>query len=127
MNSQAHGRKPLPSPRSVQDRVIEKVKSVRISPKGMAIFDALLGIQPRRTDPAIVELVITVDDMLLARHEGDVGFNDVIGPASNLTENALGIARTAEMSEEEKAHFIGLIDGLRVHPTPSRCRPLGHP
>jgi hypothetical protein len=73
------------------------------------------------TSPTIAELTVTSDGHLLARHEGDCGFNNYIGRAADLECNwkrllvAAGLT-DAERQEAEAAYLraLGLTPTFQV-------------
>jgi len=52
-----------------------------------ALVSYVMGMDPPAAEPTIVELTTTSDGMLLARNEGDCGFNEFIGGASDYKKN----------------------------------------
>jgi len=86
---------------ALRDSVTEKILAVKVSPKFMAILDCLLDVEPRRTDPGLVSLVITSDGGLLGQPSGHVGYNDFIGNESDLFYNLQGVAEVAELTDDE--------------------------
>ena len=65
-----------------------------------AIVAYLLGC--RWTSPAIAELVVTTDGHVLARHEGDCGSNDYIGPIDQLDANWQRLLDAADLTAAER-------------------------
>ena len=57
-----------------------------MSPKMVAIVTYVLGMKPL-TSPHIVELTVTSDGFLLARNDGEIGFDNFIGEADDYKEN----------------------------------------
>lgn len=57
------------------------------------------------TPAGIVEMTVTSDGFVLARAEGDIGFNEFIGPKSELDDNCDRLAKAAELTEEETTEF----------------------
>lgn len=80
----------------------EKLHPTRIRTSGRmnALVACILG--ERWTDPAIAELCITSDGMLLGRLEGDIGFNEFLGGAGEFEENIEGFLAVAELTDEER-------------------------
>ena len=54
------------------------------------------------TSPAIAELVVTSDGHLLARNEGDCGFNNYIGIATDLEANWKRLLTAAGLTDAER-------------------------
>lgn len=86
---------------TVKDQVRHKLQSVRMSGRMAALLGAVF--QEAWTEPRIVELYQTSDGFLLARHEGDSGFNDFIGAVSDWRRNVLGIAKVAGLTPRQLA------------------------
>jgi hypothetical protein len=81
-----------------------------MSPKMAAIVACILDDQATfRTQPVIVELCITSDGGLLARHAGDIGFNDFIGSADDLERNLTQLEIAAELTPDEIDQFDALV------------------
>jgi hypothetical protein len=87
-------------------------RRVRVSPKFCAMLACLL--EDHWTEPAIAELVITSDGHLLARHEGDCGFNDFIGDSGDLFRNLRGVSAAAGLTSEETEWLLQRAEGLRA-------------
>lgn len=71
-----------------------------MSPKMASIVGFVLG--ERFTDPAIEDMIVTVDGCVLAQHEGDVGFNDFVGAKSDLVRNWNNLLDAAGLTPEER-------------------------
>ncbi|HET6329216.1 MAG TPA: hypothetical protein VFF76_00375 [Holophagaceae bacterium] len=87
-------------------RHFEAIKTVSCSARFTAILDHLLGFE-ERAQPAIAALSITSDGCVLARREGDCGFNDFIGEVNDLRRNILGIAKVAGLTPQEAEEVHG--------------------
>lgn len=72
-----------------------------MSGKMAAIVGCIIGEQ--LTDPQIDQLLVTSDGGLLARLEGDVGFNDFIGTFEDLKRNWQDLLAAADLKPEELA------------------------
>lgn len=72
----------LREPDQIRHDCAEKLKKVQTS----GLFTAVLGclLEEHWTEPRIAQLCITTDRFLLARKEGDVGFNEFVGGKGNL-------------------------------------------
>ncbi len=53
----------------------------------------------------IAEMTVTSDGFVLARTEGDIGFNSFIGTKAELDDNCDRLAKAAKLTEEEAAEF----------------------
>ncbi len=69
------------------------------------------------TSPTIAELVITSDGHLLARHEGDCGFNNYIGRAVDLECNWKRLLVAAELSDAERQEAEAAYERALLTPT----------
>lgn len=88
---------------SISDTLARKLHPVRfpgMSTKMAAIVGCILDRQ--YTQPSISELVITSDGCVLARHDGDIGYNDFIGARSDLERNWKRLLDVAELTDEER-------------------------
>lgn len=57
-------------------------------------------------EPAIAELVVTSDGVVLAAREGDTGANDMIGEKADLNRNLVNLLNaTPDLTEDEIALF----------------------
>ncbi len=83
--------------------LIQKLHPTRfigMSGKMAAIVGRILG--QHWTSPAIAELVVTSDGHLLARNEGDCGFNNYIGIATDLEANWKRLLVAAGLTDAER-------------------------
>ena len=71
-----------------------------MSSKMAAIVGCILDRQ--YTQPSISELVITSDGCVLARHDGDIGYNDFIGARSDLERNWNLLLDVAGLTDDER-------------------------
>ena len=81
-----------------------------MSGKMAAIVACIL--REKWTEPAMAELCITSDGGLLARMEGDIGFNDFLGSVYDLERNVSNLLEVAELTKEERAEWDGLYAGI---------------
>ena len=58
------------------------------------------------TDPAIGEMAITSDGVLMAGNVGDIGLNDIVGDAADLDNNLHGLAATCALSPVDTAELL---------------------
>jgi hypothetical protein len=65
-----------------------------------AVVGCILG--RRWSRPRIVELVITSDGFVLARNEGHIGFDNIVGTAADLERNWANLLRAAGLTTEEQ-------------------------
>jgi hypothetical protein len=72
----------------------------RMSGRMAAVTGYILG--RRWTRPRIVELVVTSDGWLLARDEGQVTCNVIVGTAADLERNWNSLLDAAGLTSEEK-------------------------
>lgn len=94
---------------SIRSTLIEKLSRVRVSGKFVALLDCMLDKQPRRTSPALAELVATSDGFVLGRRAGDIGFNDILCTVTELERNVKGLAAVAELTEDELQALLDMM------------------
>lgn len=97
--------------------VIERVKGNRIH-CGAARFDRDTGLPVGSwlgdwTKPKIAELRITFDRGLLARLEGEIGFDLFIGAESDLIRNIHGVAGVAGLDGDEVGFLLGRVAEIK--------------
>ena len=88
---------------NTNDSLVQKLHPVRfpgMSAKMAAIVGCILDCQ--YTQPSIAELVITSDNCVLARHEGDIGCNDFIGARTDLERNWKRLLDVAGLTGDER-------------------------
>lgn len=88
-----------------------------LSPMFVAILAYLIG--ETLTDPEIAEMTVTTDGHVIARNDGDIGFNAYIGHESDLDRNLRGWCKATECTAEETdailAHVAEMIPGALAH------------
>jgi hypothetical protein len=92
-------------PNDVNQRVREKLDPKRY-PNMSAQMAALLGcilLKDFGVTPVISELIVTSDGFLMARDEGDIGFNRFLGAASELRQNWERLVSVAGLAADEHA------------------------
>ena len=72
-----------------------------MSGKMAAIVGYILGEEWSK--PRIAELVITSDGWVLARDEGQIGFDTIVGTAADLERNWGNLLRAAGLTSDEQA------------------------
>ena len=88
---------------NTNDTLAQKLHPVRfpgMSAKMAAIVGCILDRQ--YTQPSIAELVVTSDGCVLARHDGDIGYNDFIGARSDLERNWKRLLDVAGLTKNER-------------------------
>lgn len=73
----------------------------------MAYVDALADIQPRRTDPAAVDLLLTEDQRVFVIFEGDRPH--YLGRSCDVREWLRALATAAALSSRERAWLLARI------------------
>jgi len=98
-------------PEEIRASCAEKLRPIETSP----MFRAILGcfLDEDWTEPKILQLVVTHDRCVLARAEGDVGFDKFIGAESDLIRNIHGVATTAELDGDEVGYLLGKVAELK--------------
>ena len=101
------------------ENIAAKFKSLaQISPDMSGKMIAILGWIVQKYDwvkPSIMELVVTSDDFVLARHDGDIGMNDILGSWADFERNVLGCIKCAALTEEEGEWVKRRIKGIRSY------------
>ena len=100
------------------ERKLDPRRFTAMSGKMAAIVGFILNTERWVTEPAIGGLLVTSDGGVLARHAGDIGFNDFMGSAADLDDNLRRLVRAAELTPAEQRLFRQLskqrIDNRRV-------------
>jgi hypothetical protein len=97
---------------AVARRVRYNVARLQTGPQFAAVLDAIFDVQPRRTDPGFVELVLVDDRLLFARGEGECSFKHFVGPLDELIINLAGFCRHMKYGPEERAYVLGRVDAI---------------
>ena len=71
------------------------------------------------SDPSIAEFTVTSDEHVLARHEGDIGFNDFFAAWEDFYRNVAGAAEAAELTPKELAELDQVLCNLRNEHIPA--------
>jgi len=79
---------------------LHPARFTQMSGKMAAIVGCILT--HRFTDPQIVELNVSSDRFVLARTEGDIGFNEFIGSFDDLKRNWDNLLEVADLTADEK-------------------------
>lgn len=90
---------------NIRALVASKLEPIRTSGVFRAILGCLVG-EPHWTTPAIAELIITSDGMLLARMDGDIGANEILGSRDDYFRNLLGVAKVAALTPRETRWLV---------------------
>lgn len=86
-------------PTDMRKQVASKLAVVAVSPKFKAILGALVG--EAWTTPRLSAICELEDGGFLGMEEGDIGYNQFLGSASDLYRNLKGIGEVAELTAEE--------------------------
>ena len=65
------------------------------------------------TTPALAELVLTSDGMLLGRCEGEPEFRAFLGSADDLLRNIHGLAPVAELDGDELGYLLARVAAIK--------------
>ena len=98
-------------PEQIRQHCAAKLKGVETSAQFTAILACLLDED--WTTPKILQLCMTHDRCLLARKEGDVGFDTFIAAESDLIKNIPGIAKVAGLDGDELGYLLGKLADLK--------------
>ncbi len=88
---------------TIEQNLARKLNPARfpgMSPRMAAIVGCILDRE--FTEPTIAELAVTSDGCVLARHAGDIGFNDFLGARSDLECNWRRLLDVAGLNDEER-------------------------
>lgn len=91
-----------------------KLRAVKVSDHFQAILGCLLGED--WTTPRLVEMVITPDDHVLGRCDGDPSFKAFLGSSDDLLRNIHGIAPIAELDGDEIGYLVGKVAEIKRQP-----------
>ena len=103
---------PIREPEPIRQSCSRKLHAVQVSGLFAAILSCLLGED--WATPRIVELQITVDRGLLARIEGQNGFDQFLGAESDLIRNIHGVAEVAELDGDEVGYLIAKVAKIKL-------------
>ena len=69
-----------------------------------AIVAYIVGIDRANwtANPSITEMAVTSDGFVLEAHDGEVGLNHFVGPASDLRRNWENLLNCAKLTKEER-------------------------
>ncbi len=85
---------------------------LQTSPQFAAVLDCLFDLQPRRTDPAIADLVLVDDHLVMARAEGEMSYRHYVGSREQLTVNLLGFVRHLGYGLAEREYVLTRIASI---------------
>lgn len=98
-------------PEQIRRDCAAKLRVVNTSGMFTAILACLLDED--WTDPKIEQLAMTHDRCLLARAEGDCGFDKFLGAEADLIRNIHGVAEVAGLDGDELGYLLGKIADLK--------------
>jgi len=104
----------MPEPREpeqIRQDCAKKLKKVETSAQFTAILSCLLGED--WTSPRILQLQLSADRCLLARMEGDTGFDHFLAAEADLIRNIHGIAPVAELDGDKLGYLLGKVADLK--------------
>jgi len=98
------------NPATKRAAIVEKLHPTRIACSGRftAMLAYILGEQ--WTDPAIVDMVITSDGMLLVGSEYDPLDDEFVGDSADLWANLEGVAQTAGLTAREQRSLMDMAE-----------------
>jgi hypothetical protein len=89
----------------IAHRVRREVAELATPPRLTAALDALLGITPRRTEPAFAE-VAACEELVFARAESRATFEYYVGHRDVLAAKLRDIANYLELGRAERAFLL---------------------
>jgi hypothetical protein len=84
---------------------------LQTSPQFAAVVDFLFDLQPR-TEPAIAELAILDDRLVVARVVGDMSFRHYVGTRNELAINLIGFVDHLRLGRQEREFVLGRLDAI---------------
>jgi hypothetical protein len=102
---------PIREPEEIRASCAEKFGPIEISPMFRAVLACLLDED--WTEPRILQLVNTHDHCILARAEGDTGYDKFIGAEADLIRNIHGVAKVADLDGDELGYLLGKVADLK--------------
>src|SRR5688572_20520549 len=94
-------------PDQIRRDCARKLQAVQVSDHFQAILGCLLD--ENRATPRLVEMVITPDEHLLGRCEGEVSFKAFLGASEDLLRNIHGVAPVAALDGDEIGYLVGRV------------------
>ena len=91
-----------------------KLRLVEVSPHFQAILGCMLGED--WTTPRLLEMMITIDGLLLGRSDGQPGFSTFLGASEDLLRNIHGVAKVAELDGDELGYLIAKVVEIKRQP-----------
>jgi hypothetical protein len=101
-------------PDDIRRDCARKIRQVETSGFFTAVLACLLGEE--WTTPRIEQLCVTSDGHLLARGEGQAGYDIYIGSAMELVKNIHGLAPVAGLDGDELGYLLGRVASLKGPP-----------
>src|SRR3954464_3963444 len=101
----------LREPDQIRQDCARKLRQVETSGMFTAILGCLLGED--WSTPRIEELLLTPDRCLLARLEGQAGFDAFLRAEADLIRNVHGVASVAGLDGDETGYLLGKIAQIK--------------
>lgn len=98
-------------PDQIRYDAARKLKAVKVSEHFQAILGCLLDED--WTTPCLVEMVITPDNHMLGRAEGQPSLSVFLGATEDLLTNIHGVAKVAELDGDELGYLLGKVAEIK--------------
>jgi hypothetical protein len=102
---------PIREPNQIRHDCSRKLRAVQVSDHFQAVLGCLLC--EHWTRPQLVEMVITPDDYLLGRCDGESAFQAFLGGSEDLIQNIHGVAKVAELDGDEIGYLVGRVAEIK--------------
>jgi len=90
---------------ALEQRLRREVLSLESTPQLTAALDVLIGIEPRRTEPAFAELAV-LDEMVFARARTREDFEYFLGHRDHLADRLRDVANYLELGRAERELLV---------------------
>jgi hypothetical protein len=98
-------------PEEIRRNCARKLRAVQVSDHFQAILRCLLGED--WTTPRLVEMVITPDEHLVGRCDGEAKFKAFLGASADLIRNIQGVAPVAELDGDEIGYLVSKVAEIK--------------
>jgi hypothetical protein len=89
-----------------------ELSRLQTSPQLAAVLDCLFELEPRRTEPAIAELTLVDDRLVMARAEGEPNFRHYVGSREELAINLVGFVKHLGLGLTEREYVLSRVQSI---------------
>ncbi len=93
-----------------------QLSRLQTSPQFAAVLDCLFDLEPRRTEPAIAELAVVDERLVVARAYGETSFRHYVGTSDQLAMNLLGFVKHMRLGLTEREYLLGRVEAIPHRP-----------